>query len=401
MSDQLLSFCRALIAIVLLGGASVVTAQTYTFSTLYSFKNNTTDPANPMSFPTVDSSGNIYGTSFSGGSDRTDCSGGCGSVFKLTPSGSLSVLHSFNAGPDYGGTTTNVARDKAGNLYGTSGSTAGIAFKITPSGDETIIHSFPLGSSNGFSPNNVILDSAGNLYGTTLNGGPAGFGLVFKIDASDNYSVLYSFCPSSGCSDGEFPFGRLVRDSAGNLYGAALSGGISTDCAGGCGVVYKLTPGGVQTVLHAFDGTDGYQPLSGLTQDKKGNLYGVDNFGGEGTFGTSNGTLFKQPESGGALTILYNFCARSRCADGKNPIGPVQIDSVGNIYGVAQGSAGNMGSVVWEFTAAGKEVVLHTFPKNVVCDGGLAIDSSGNLYGFTSNGGTDSLGSVYKLTLAH
>lgn len=373
-----------ILSVLALCGASMLEAQTYTFSTLYSFKNNGSDPATPMSYPTVDASGNVYGTSQFGGS--TACSSGCGTVFKVTPAGVLSVLHDF--GLNDGGPLTGLVRDKSGNLYGT---TQGIAFKLTPSGNETVLHTFAVGASDGFAPNTVTLDSAGNLYGTAQNGGSFGAGVIFKIDTSNTYSVLYNFCPDTQtCADGQFPLGRLVRDASGNLYGTTVSGG-----ANGDGAVFKLTPSGVESVLHSFDGSDGRE-TSGLTQDKQGNVYGVNALGGE--FG--DGTLFKQPESGSTLSTLHSFCSLVHCADGDVPNEPVQLDSAGNIYGTAVFGPGNMGAVVWELTAAGQIVVLHTFAKGVRCESGLAIDSAGNLYGFTENGGTSSRGSVFKLTLA-
>jgi uncharacterized repeat protein (TIGR03803 family) len=380
-----LFFTLTIIALISVSSAQ---AQTYTFSTLYSFKNNGTDPANPMGYPTVDSSGNVYGTSQFGGSDRTDCTGGCGSVFKVTKAGVMAVLHNFGDVDDPGGPLTGLVRDKAGNLYGT---TQESAFKLTPSGAETILHSFPIGSIDGFYPNDVTLDSAGNLYGTTENGGTGGDGVVFKIDTANTYSVLHNFCPNPpACLDGEYPVGRLVRDAAGDLYGVTVSGG--TD---GYGTVFKLTEADVESVLHSSNGTsDGYN-LSGLTQDKQGKLYGVNALGGK----FSKGTLFSLPESGGALSTLYNFCSLSRCADGETPLAPIQLDSAGNIYGTAYTTA-NKGCVVWEVTSAGKLVTLHTFSLGINCVSGLSIDSTGNLVGFTENGGASGLGSVFKLTLA-
>ncbi len=374
-----------ILSILVLGSATILEAQTYTFSTLYSFKNNGSDPAFPQDFPTVDASGNVYGTSQWGGS--TECSNGCGTVFKVTQAGALSVLHDF--GQSDGAPLTGLVRDNAGNLYGT---TQSIAFKLTPTGNETVLHTFGAGASDGFSPNTVTLDSAGNLYGTAQNGGSFGAGVIFKIDTSSTYSVLYNFCPDTKtCADGDFPIGRLVRDASGNLYGTTVSGGANSD-----GAVFKLTPSGVESVLHSFDGNDDGRETSGLTQDKQGNLYGVNALGGA----FEDGTLFKQPESGATLTTLHSFCSLVHCADGDVPNAPVQLDSAGNIYGTAIFGPGNMGSVIWELTATGKIVVLHTFAKGVQCVSGLAIDSAGNLYGFTDKGGTSSRGSVFKLTLA-
>ncbi len=367
--------------------------QTFTFSTLYTFKNNGQDPVTPAGFLIVDSQGNLYGTSLAGGTF------GLGTVFEITNKGKLSVLHSFQGSPNDGrggqglpAPSEGLARDSAGNLYGTTqqGGTStacdvgcGVVFKLTPTGKETILYNFGAGAQ----PTNVILDSHGNLYGTTSFDGAYGSGTVYEISGG-NFTVLYNFCHIAGCEDGAFPFSGLVRDSAGNLYGVTYSGGTAND-----GTIFKVTPSGVETVLHSFLGspTDGMTPVSNLKQDTKGNLYGTTLNGGP----DGGGVLFEQPENGGQETILYSFCPAG-CTNADYPYGPVQIDKAGNFYGSASALTGN-GSVIWEVTPAGEERILHTFAASAGGAGGLVIDSQGDLYG-TTTGQSNVAGSVFKLT---
>lgn len=314
----------------------------------------------------------------------------------MTKTGVVSVLHTFQGGFTDGlFPTTGLAHDAMWNLYGTAPGNNpgnGVVFKLTPSGEETILYKFT-GGLDGMNPSKVALDSAGNIYGTAqggVNGSEAG--LAFKLDTSNTFSVLYNFCSLPSCIDGELPTSGPILDQAGNLYGVTDRGG-----SGDSGTVYKITPSGVETVLHSFIGFpgDGAEPRNNLRQDAQGNLYGVTLASGA----NNRGVLFKQPETGGAETVLYNFCTYSQCTDGQYPIGPVQIDKAGNLYGIAFESAVNRGPVVWELNTAGKEIVLFTFGKDVEVLAGLTIDSGGNLYGVTYNGGASHLGSVFKLKL--
>ncbi len=385
MRNKILGIGQGLVlTVVALGFASAAQAQTYTFSTLYSFQSNGKDPQFSTAPVTIDSAENLYGTSIDGGDF------GFGSVFKLTKTGVFSILHSFNGGTTDGESPfTRLVRDVKGNLYGTTDSGGslgfGAVFKLTPSGHETIIYNFA-NQADGNGPATLTLDSVGNIYGTSV-GGANGAGLVFEIDTHNTFSVLYAFCSLPGCADGRDPIGNLVLDSAGNIYG-------TTQALVDDGTVFKLTTAGVETVLHSFNGNDGITPDS-LTAAAHGDLYGTTDGGGTHQQGTS----FKLSENGGSLSTLYNFCALSHCKDGKDPEGPVRLDKSGNFYGTALQGANNMGSVVWEVSASGKITVLHTFAKGVEVMAGLTMDSAGNLYGTTFDGGTNALGSVFKLTL--
>jgi len=265
----------------------------------------------------------------------------------------------------------------------------------------------------------LIFDKKGNLYGTTMDGGAYGGGGVFKLSAKGKGTVLYSFCAQNDCADGGVPQAGLIFDQKGNLYGTTVSGGAYCGSNYGCGVVFKLTPQGEETVLYSFCAkttcADGASPYGGLVFDKKGNLYGTTLMGGA----ANRGTVFKlTPE--GEETVLYGFCAKkSYCHDGENPYAGVVFDQKENLYGTtplggAYDGCDNTGcGVVFELTPKGKETVLHSFCAQKGCDDGslpyaeLVFDKKGNLYGTTWAGGSrnyrcayhpDMCGVVFKLT---
>jgi uncharacterized repeat protein (TIGR03803 family) len=234
-----------------------------------------------------DSAGNLYGTTAVGGAFLM------GTVFKLDTSGAMTILHSFN-GPDGAGPYSRLVRDTAGNLYGTTlrgGSNAdGTVFKLDPAGNEVVLYNFA-GTPDGEAPfGSLVRDSTGNVYGTTYLGGAYGFGTVFKVDPTGAETVLYSF---TGLADGGLPWAGVVRDAAGNLYGTTVSGGDLT-CfpPAGCGTVFKLDAAGNETVLHSFGPSfsgDGNFPVGRLMRDAAGNLFGTAQNGG--AYG--QGTIFK------------------------------------------------------------------------------------------------------------
>ncbi len=392
------SYCCVL-ATISLCFTPIAFAQTYAFKTLYSFKDNGKDPSLAGTSLIVDAAGNLYGTSSWGGNDYRDCGFGCGTVFRVTKSGVLSVLHSFGAPPDGEIPTASLFRDAKGNLFGSTsrGGSAGcgIIFQITPSGAEKILYSFTCGT-DGFQPSAVVLDSAGNIYGTSNDTAVGGIGLVFKINSGNTFRVLHNFCSLANCADGQNPLGGLTLDKSGNLYGITSLGGVNS-----VGTLFKVTPEGVETVLHDFGATpgDGMIPAYKLNRDQKGNLYSVTIHGGinDPDFESKGGALFEQSVSGGPDKVLYSFCSVLNCTDGFSPVGPVARDSAGNYYGSALGGLISGTDVIWEVTASGEETVLHRFGKFVLASG-LVVDSAGNLYGTTAGGGTHGLGSVFKLT---
>jgi len=270
---------------------------------LYSFcaENNCTDGQSPFASLVFDPKGNLYGTTVNGGTH------GDGIVFKLTPQGKETVLYSFCSRgkkicADGQGPLGGLVFDQQGNLYGTTqGSTGydlgGVVFKLTPKGKETVLHSFCAQNNcaDGLTPlAGLVIDQKGNLYGTTEAGGAHGDGVVFKLTPQGKETVLHSFCAQNNCTDGAAPYAGAVFDQKGNLYGTTFFGGAHDDCNGyGCGVVFKVTPEGKETVLHSFctqnNCTDGARTVAGVVLDQKGNLYGTT--AGGGAYG--EGVVFK------------------------------------------------------------------------------------------------------------
>jgi uncharacterized repeat protein (TIGR03803 family) len=228
----------------------------------------------------LDRKGNLYGTTQNGGNGSlTGVQEGV--VFKLDPSGTETVLHSFTGFADGGGPTSGVILDSAGNVYGTTfsgGNGLGVVYELSPNGVETVLHTLTYPGDGGGPYAGVIRDSLGNLYGTAANFGPNGGGVVFRVDPAGNYTVLYGF--SSSGIGGSAPVAGVIQDSDGNLYGTATASQ-NTGCFLGCGVIYMLSPTGQETVLYNFtSGSDGSYPNAGLTMDSSGNIYGTATFGG-------------------------------------------------------------------------------------------------------------------------
>jgi uncharacterized repeat protein (TIGR03803 family) len=249
-------------------------------STLYSFTGGA-DGGSPRAGVVLDSAGNVYGTAYEGG--LASGAAGFGAVYKISPTGQETVLHTFTGGAD-GGNPGQLTIDSAGDLYGVAGygvladgaTGAGVVFKIPRSGDETVLYTFT-GGADGSGPNGVTLDSAGNLYGTTYTGGAAGYGVIFRLSVSGEETVLYNF---PGGPEGSLPGAGPYRDSAGNLYGTTSTGGGAVG-EGGAGVVFELTGAGTYTVLYRFTGgSDGGSPFSGVVRDAAGNLCGTTLSGG-------------------------------------------------------------------------------------------------------------------------
>jgi len=322
-------------------------------------------------------------------------------------SGSENALYNFAGGSDPKLPYAGLVFDKAGNLYGTTelggANNQGTVFEIIPNANgtwtETVLYNFT-GSADGGQPyGSLVFDGAGNLYGTTNFGGSAncnlGCGLVFKLTPGSSgwtESVLYSF---TGGSDGREPSARVAFDAAGNLYGTTLQGGnINSVCSSGCGTVFKLTQGSsgwTESVLYAFGGgADGASPYAGLAFDAAGNLYGTASAGGA----SGNGAIFKLTpgSSGWTESGLHAFRGGF---DGKNPSADRILEAAGNLYGTAyQGGVGY--GVVFELSRNSNgtwhERVLHGFANKPAGNpvAGLVIDSGGSLYGTTMLGETES-----------
>jgi len=388
-------------------------AQAQTFSVLYSF-NGPPDGKAPNTTLLLDGSGNIYGTTYGGGTSYD------GTAFKLSPAGKETVLYSFLSG--YGNRPDSVIQDAAGTLYGTTtygGSFGqGAVFKVDQKGNETVLYSFSGGDKSfGYNPNALILDQQGNLYGTAMFGGQAGgcfgggCGIVFQLDPARKQTLLYTF---KGGTDGGYPSGPIVRDAAGNLYGETAYGGdLSCYSPYGCGTVFKLDPAGKKTVLHIFTGTggDGEHPWSGVVRDSAGNLYGATVEGGTGPNCTSAengcGTIYKVDKTG-KETILHSFTGSG--ADYPPIYAALALDKKGNIYGTTPNSGNqNCGSgcgAIFMLDPTGKDTILYEFSGGVQGElpgAGVTLDSSGNIYGTTGGGGNLSCnsgsgcGTVFKL----
>jgi uncharacterized repeat protein (TIGR03803 family) len=249
------------------------------FSVFYNFSGGA--GGGPGGLSVFDEAGNTYGIA-AGDSPGCEFGNRCDFIFKLDPSGNQTVLHTFSDGKHGRFASGSLILDAAGNLYGAAGYGGhgrGLVFKLDPTANESVLYEFN-GKQDGKRPNTgLVQDAAGNFYGTTIVGGNWGCdhlacGVVYKLDANGNETVLHAF---TGRADGGDPNGVIV-DAAGNLYGTAFLGGAGRTC---CGVVFKIDPSGNYTVLHAFaGGADGELPEAGLVMDAKGNLYGATAFGG-------------------------------------------------------------------------------------------------------------------------
>ena len=383
--------------------AAVESAHAQTYQVLYSFK-GMPDGSWPQANPILDSDGNLYGTTYQGGTSFY------GSAYKLDVTGKETVLYSFLGG--YGqNPTAGLIRDAKGNLYGTTfwggAYNQGIVFKLTENGREIVLHSFNKLDGQWIAAS-LVTDEAGNFYGTAeYRNGYAGE--VFKVNDKGKETVLYTFCARQNCADGALPEASLIRDAEGNLYGTTLGGGGSPICSE-CGVVFRLDAKGKETVLHSFTAQpDGKYPVAGLVRDAAGTLYGTTLLGGTTCtpYGGGCGVVFKIDKLG-KETVLYRFTGIG--GDGANPDGGLVLDNAGNLYGTTSVggdlSCGYQGSgcgIVFKLDPTGKETVLHSFrggsdgqfPEG---GGSLAMDAAGNLYGTTAGGGTYTAGTVFKLT---
>ena len=325
-------------------------------TTLYSFT-GAADGGIPIGRVIRDQAGNLYGMTSLGG-DPT-CS--CGTVFKLKPNGTLTVLHNFKGGkdgaqnqaqPELG--LVSIGSDfygsaSFGGVIGCDGNLGcGVVFKVTQSGKEKVLYRFD-GKTNGAFPQDLTSDRAGNLYGTTGGSYIQGnAGTVFKMDTTGKLTNLYTF---PGGAPGNSPRWHLIRRPNGTFYGVTQFGGNTTSCpvaSAGCGVVYTVNASGKERVLHTFakKTTDGEEPSGGLL-DVAGNLYGVTVYGGNKnstcTFGC--GVVYRASTSG-KYAVLYRFTGG---ADGWLPSGSLTKDDTGNLYGAAT-LGGNGVGVIFKIT---------------------------------------------------
>jgi uncharacterized repeat protein (TIGR03803 family) len=419
LRQRLLSSCKhsfsLFVSLIILAFAAVAPlAQAQTFTVIHKFT-GPPDGGFPNGGVIVDSKGNIYGTTSEGGTGS--CDGGCGTVYKFSPSGKETILYSFtgiNGDGKY--PQGELVRDSAGNLYGTTsgGGTSGTAcdgygcgtvFKLNAAGQETVLYNFSGGVDGATPEAGVVRDSAGNLYGTTKLGGAYGWGTVFTVDESGTESVLHSFDGANG--DGGDPVAGLILDSAGMLFGTTQGGGIlNSHCIPGleigCGTVFQVSTAGAESVLYEFTGySDGNTPSGNVARDSEGNLYGTSQ---PQPTPVGYGTIFEL-DGAGKFTVLHTFTGGEGGAD---PFAGLIRDSAGNLYGTTyQGGSGGSTcqtfdggcGVAFEYSNEGRFSVLHSFTGGA--DGGwlfapLALDSKGNLYGTANIGGIGD-GTVFKI----
>ena len=379
------------------------------FGVDYAFKGGASG-AGPAAALIQDPAGNLYGTTSQGGdlSCPDNPNVGCGVVFRLDTRNREKVLHAFAGGASDGATPYGrLVMDGSGNLYGTTSSGGafglGTVFKIDPSGTETVLYSFS-GGIDGANPYaGLVMDGADDLYGTTENGGASNSGTIFKIDAGGNENVLYTF--KGGTSDGADPKAGLTFDPAGNLYGTTFSGG-----SGGYGTVFELNTSGAETVIYNFTGgADGGNPFGGVTRDSTGVLYGTAENGGshspvgrggpvpDGHYGCCKGSLYAL--DGDNFSVMYTFTGGN---DGGSPASDLVL-SAGVLYGTTLvGGPGHRGTAFSLTISTRSESVLHGFTGKA--DGGtpqagLLMNGAGVLYGTAEGGGRNQKGTVFQYKL--
>jgi uncharacterized repeat protein (TIGR03803 family) len=319
-------------------------------TTLYSFcsQSGCADGSEPAAALVQATDGNFYGTTFQGGSDF-GCTSGCGTIFKITPGGTLTTLYSFcsqTGCPDGANPLAPLVKAADGSFYGTTANGGanvsaclqgcGTVFSITPNGTLTTLYRFcsESGCPDGAGPSGPLVQATdGKFYGTNAHGSAStAGGTIFKITPGGTLTTLHVFGSQSG--DGYAPTGGVAQASDGNFYGTTIQGGAGEACFGApCGTVFKITPSGTLTTLYSFNFTDGANPFGGLIQASDGSFYGTTFYGGAYSTGAdSGGTAFEITPSG-TLTTLYNFCFRSGCIDGNDPVAGLVQDTNGRLYG--------------------------------------------------------------------
>ena len=303
--------------------------------------------------------GDIYGPTDQGGT------GGVGVIYRLTSSGKFTVLYNFCVTwPSCadGASPTSVVQGRNGNLYGTTFGARtvpyfGTLFELTLSGTLTMLHTFS-GLDGSYPSGALLLASNGNLYGTTSQGGSStncpydglvGCGTVFQLTPSGKFSTLHVFDGSDGALPGYG--GSLIEGTDGNLYGTAMYGGSGTQCSNGsCGTIFKISPAGKFTTLYNFcsqtNCADGSSPAESLVQGTDGNIYGTTLQGGNSA---NNGTIFEITPQG-VLTTLYEFCSQPSCADGSYPEAGLVQATDGNFYGTTAGGYPSNSGTVFRFS---------------------------------------------------
>ena len=389
--------CRLVaFAAVLLATSSVARAQA-TVQVAHDFAGGATDGASPEGGLILATDGNFYGTTSGGGAF------GGGTIFRMTPSGTITVLHSFGGGVSDGLNPADpLVQATDGDFYGTTTtggvSNLGTVFKITSAGTFTLLHSFAGGTADGGNPlARLIQASDGDLYGTTPSGGALNLGTAFKITLTGAVTVLHSFAGQP--NEGAVPRAALIEGADGNFYGTTTDVVILSS---GMGTVFKMTPSGTVTVLHFFAGgsSDGQLPQSALVQATDGNFYGTTLFGGA----AGRGTIFRVTPSE-SFSLLHSF---DGSGVGEAEAGDLIMGTDGNVYGTTRwlGDVFYFGPTVFRMTPSGAYTVLHAFGLSIPGSfsysrpgARLVQASDGSFYGTVKYGGTSNLGEVFRLTL--
>ncbi len=346
-------------------------------TTLYKFcsQKYCTDGAAPYAGLLLATDGNFYGTTYAGGPTDT------GTIFKITAAGVLTTLHTFNG---YAELAAGLIQGTDGNLYGTTeyggahpcgneGTGCGSVFRITPDGAFTTLHSFDATDGN-YPIAALVQGTDGNFYGTTEFGGAHDSGTVFKMTPTGTLVTLYNFCAQgSNCPDGAQPSAALVQATDGSFYGSTYDGGANNE-----GVIFKINSGGRLTIIHNFDGADGALPSAPLVQATDGNLYGTTVFGGASDTCTSGcGTIFRIAPDG-TFASLHSFDS----TDGSYVSDGLFQATSGTFYGATlDGGADHRGTLFSEASGLGPFVTTLPAARKV---GQSVIILGNNLKGSTS-----------------
>jgi uncharacterized repeat protein (TIGR03803 family) len=433
MKTQMHSQLLLALALAGLALSQGIPARAQTETTLHSFADDA-NGYNPVASLTLDSSGNLFGTTSEGG-NFTGCPTGCGVVFELSPiSGggwSESVPETFAGGHDGANPFVGLTPDGLGNYYGATGDGGNISknplglgtiFKLSPNGSggwtKTTIHVFNGGAGGSDPYGKLIFDSAGNLYGTAHNGGQTvcDCGIVFELSPISGGGWKETALHAFNAKNGSFPNAGLIFDSAGNLYGTTTFGGPGcTSALCGNGLVFELSPisggGWKEEVLYAFEnGSDGGYPDAGVIFDTAGNLYGTTQQAGitGGACGPDGcGVVFElSPKSGGGWkeTVVHSFSG----TDGNTPRSGLVLAASGILYGTTYFGGTSSGAgcgIVYQLSPASGGGWTEATTYNFTCgiDGAypeadLITDSSGILYSTTQYGGANGRGTVYEIT---
>ena len=325
--------------------------------------------------------GNYYGTTTSGAAS------GSGSIFRMTPDGTVTNIHSFYSSTDGSYPSGKLVQGPDGALYGTTRSgganTYGTIFRITLAGDFSVL--YPFANSDGRGPCSELLVGSNNtLYGTASGGGDNYGGTIFKITTGGVLTTLYPF---SGLEPND-PVGGLIFGSDGNMYGVASYGGPLQH-----GSVFKCSTSGTLSTVSAFPyvGVDGYELDGGLVRAGDGTFYGTTAFGGAHDFGS----VFKM-DAAGTVTILHSFTG----TDGDYPNAKLTIGSDGNLYGSTGNDTVNYCGTLFKVTPTGQFTELHQFngADGAFAAGPLVEGADGAFYGTTQTGGSPQVGVIFKIT---